>query len=79
MEHTPIKSSNIHSIAYDPVGQNLEVRFKGKDGKPGSLYSYECVTAREYAALMASESKGTHFAQHIKAKKAQKVNENASR
>lgn len=77
MEHTAVKSSNLHSVGYDPDAQSLEVRFKGKDGAPGTLYRYEGVTAKEHAAFMASESKGTHFAQHIKQKKTQKVNEHS--
>ena len=56
MVRTPVTSSSIASVGYDSATQILEVEFHN-----GSLYRYEGVPEIEYAALMAAESKGTHF------------------
>lgn len=60
-EHKPVSSSNVESVSFrDGV---LEVKFKG-----GGLYSFHGVTEEQHRAFMAAESKGTHFAKHIRGK-----------
>lgn len=61
LQHTPVTSSNIASIAHDPATSTLEVQFKN-----GGRYQYAGVDARTHAALMAADSIGAHFHQHIK-------------
>lgn len=61
MQRSPVQSSNIVSVGHDPNSNTLEVEFKG-----GSVYTYHDVDADKHAALMAAESVGSHFHQHIK-------------
>lgn len=52
MNHIPlteVKSSQLHAIGHDPVGNKLAIQFKGKDGKPGSIYHYDNFTAADFA------------------------------
>jgi hypothetical protein len=66
MDRTPVTSSNVASIGYDPATQELHVGFKGRDGE--SVYSYSGVPKDVYDGLMASESKGGFLNSHIKGK-----------
>lgn len=59
--HVIVESSNIKSIGYDGESRTLEVAFLN-----GGVYRYADVPATSYAALMAAESKGSHFAAHIR-------------
>lgn len=62
-----VKSSQIHSIGYDPASQTLAVRFKDRTtGGPTSLYHYSGVTPANFDALKGAESIGSHFYKHIK-------------
>jgi hypothetical protein len=71
-------SSQIHSTHYDPVEQELSVRFKcncktdpcPRCGGKGfsSEYKYSRVPAETYAAVRDAESVGKAFAAHIKGK-----------
>ena len=65
MNHIPVKSSNVESIAYDPETQVLEAKFKH-----GGTYQYHDVTPDKYQALLATirsgESVGKHINTHIK-------------
>lgn len=68
---TPVQSSQIHSIGYDPASSTLVIQFprKGDSGpEPGSKYSYSNFTQEDYDAFMAAESKGSHFIKNIKNK-----------
>lgn len=58
--HTPVNSSNIRSVGYDPDTETLEVTFK-----PAKTYVYSRVPARVYKALMDARSKGAYFARFI--------------
>lgn len=62
---TTVESSQLHSIGHDPKTNTLAIRFRSKAGA-GSLYHYSNFTADDFAAFQASESKGSHFKQHIK-------------
>ena len=63
MQHTPVSSSNLASVGYDPDTQTLEVTFKD-----GSTYAYAGVPASAYDGLMASDSLGSYLHRHIKSR-----------
>jgi hypothetical protein len=80
MHHVKVKSSQIASIAFDPIDQRLAVRFlcscKGGDAKclkckgtgEGAEYHYEGVPQSHYIALRdEKDSVGKKFAALIKA------------
>ncbi|SOO08779.1 KTSC domain-containing protein [Xanthomonas citri] len=62
-----VESRQIAAIGHDPGTQTLAVRFKNWKGEVTSLYHYANVTAEDFAALQAAESKGGHFNKVIKA------------
>jgi hypothetical protein len=64
---TDVESKQIAAIGYDADTQTLAVRFKNWKGEVTSLYHYDNVTAEDFAALQAAESKGGHFNKVIKA------------
>lgn len=57
----PVKSSNLHSVGYDPRSRDLTVRFKS-----GATHRYHDVPPEKHAALMAADSVGSHFHAHIR-------------
>ena len=57
------ESSNIESIGYNPNSDVLEIKFRS-----GGLYWFQECPQEIYDALMAAESKGKYFGQHIKGK-----------
>ena len=61
MQRTPVESSNLASVGYDPNSATLEVEFR-KSG----VYQYFGVPPEEYEGLMNAGSKGTYFDQRIK-------------
>ena len=65
-----VKSSNLHSIAFDPGGPMLKVTFhqKGKnaENEPRRVYEYEGVEAALFQEFMNSPSKGKFFQQKIR-------------
>ena len=61
MERTPVKSSSISSVGYDPKSQGLRVEFAS-----GRTYEYAGVTPEEHDALVNSGSVGAHFTRHIR-------------
>ena len=61
---TPVKSSNIKAIDYDPTTKTLTIEFNS-----GGLYEYHDVTEAEHNTLLKADSIGSHFHQHIKSKK----------
>lgn len=61
MHHTPVSSSNLDSVGYDPDTQTLEVSFKS-----GGLYSYAGVPQSVYDGLMAADSHGGYFWANIR-------------
>ncbi|MCW5141088.1 KTSC domain-containing protein [Burkholderia cenocepacia] len=66
IDMTPVESSQIHSIGYDPQTSTLAIRFKNKDGEPTSLYHYDDFTPSNFDAFRKAESIGSHFYRHIK-------------
>ncbi|WP_204103253.1 MULTISPECIES: KTSC domain-containing protein [Spirulina sp. CCY15215] len=61
MNRTPVSSSNIGSVGYDLSTQILEVEFLH-----GGIYQYSRVPSSIYANLMAANSHGSYFDQHVK-------------
>lgn len=62
---SPVQSSNVKAIGYDPITSQLRVEFNN-----GGVYNYEDVPAETYRGLMASHSKGAFLAANIKGKHA---------
>lgn len=58
-----IQSSNLLGIGFNAQKQLLAVQFKG-----GHIYHYAGVSVEDAAALYGAESRGRHYAQHIKGK-----------
>ncbi len=56
-----VESSAIRRIRYQPKGRELLVTFVS-----GKTYVYEGVPERVYAALLAAESHGGFFNEHIR-------------
>lgn len=61
MTRTPVSSSTIASIGYDPTTEILEVEFH----KTG-LYQYFNVPGFLYESFMAASSQGVFFNSHIR-------------
>lgn len=53
MELRPVVSSNIEAEGYDPAAKILRIKFKA-----GKAYDYAGVDVEQYAAFLASQSKG---------------------
>jgi hypothetical protein len=71
MERTPVTSSQLVSVGYDPGTQTLEVEFKGGTGRdgaarPNTVYQYSAVPPEVHKAMMAAESQGSYLYKHIK-------------
>lgn len=60
---SPVTSSNLKAVGYDPASQALEVHFKN-----GTRFRYAKVPPEAHAELMAAESPGGHFHRHIRAR-----------
>jgi hypothetical protein len=61
MDRTPVTSSTIASIGYDPAQEVLEVEFLD-----GSVYHYFGVPEILYRGLMAASSHGSYLDAHVK-------------
>ena len=66
MELTPVSSSQISAIGYDPETLKMQVQFIGKGNSAGSIYEYSGVEQGVYDALMSAESVGRTFAASVK-------------
>ena len=61
MERTPVSSSNLRSIGYEPETSTLEVEFN-----TGAVYQYHGVPQEAFDSLMQAGSKGAYFNANIK-------------
>jgi hypothetical protein len=61
MEMTPVNSSNIGSIGYDPETATLRIQFV-----KGGIYDYQGVPQDVYEGLLSSGSKGNFVNEFIK-------------
>lgn len=75
MQRTPVVSSQITSVGYDPVTLTLEIEFPSRKEGPrgiavgiGSVYQYANVPSDVHQALIASESVGKYFGANIRGK-----------
>lgn len=60
---TPVESSQVKAIGYDPLTKRLACQFVHG---AGHLYVYPDVEPKVHAEFMASKSIGKFFGQHIK-------------
>ena len=58
-----VESSALSAIGYNPAKRILALKFKG-----GAVHHLADVSEVDHAHLMAAESIGRHFAQHLKGK-----------
>jgi hypothetical protein len=66
---TPVTSSQVAGIGYDPESKTLAVQFhprKSAPDEPGAIYHYSGVEREAHDALINAESIGKHFDQHVK-------------
>jgi hypothetical protein len=61
IERTPVCSSALRSVGYDQEQRVLEIEFTG-----GEVYQYFDVPAEVHRGLMAAESHGRYFHQHVR-------------
>ncbi|MEW6579566.1 MAG: KTSC domain-containing protein [Chloroflexota bacterium] len=61
MQQTPLNSSNLRAVGYDPATRTLEIEFQN-----GHIYQYSGVPPSSYKALMAAESHGRYFNGYIR-------------
>ena len=61
MQRTPVSSSNIASIGYDPASEVLEIEFVN-----GAVYQYFEVPGVIYDALMSAPSHGVFLNANVK-------------
>lgn len=61
MTLTPVTSSNLAAVGYDPATATLVVRFRS-----GDVYQYDSVPGSIYRGLMGAASLGGYFAAVIR-------------
>lgn len=61
MTRTPVQSSNLKAIGYDPATKVLEVEFHS-----GAVFHYNNVPSDHHQKLVGSRSPGAYFHTHIK-------------
>lgn len=61
MRHTPVTSTCLISVGYDPRSRTLELAFQA-----GGIYQYSGVPARVHDRLMNASSKGRFFISSIR-------------
>lgn len=66
MEMTPVTSSQLESVGYDPETMKLHIRFLSKGRSGGSLYEYDNVDLETYNGLVGADSVGRYFGSTIK-------------
>lgn len=63
-----VNSSQIMAVGYDASAETLAIQFWAKGKTPGSVYHYTPVPLGMYQGLVAAESVGKFFGQHIRGK-----------
>ena len=61
MERTPVTSSSLCSVGYDPESSTLDIEFNS-----GKVYRYSGVPTEEHQSLMSASSHGTYFNANIR-------------
>lgn len=65
-EESPVASSNIKTVAYDPKNKKLRIKFHN-----GGHYEYDNVGDRLFQKLMNADSKGKYFHRALKKNQSQ--------
>lgn len=60
MKRTPVESSTIYDVGYDPETQTLEIGFNS-----GKVYQYFDVEREVFDGLLNASSKGRYFLDEI--------------
>ncbi len=60
------KSSNLSWARFFPEEERLEIDFKKSDGTFASTYEYRSFGSMDWDRFVESDSKGQHFAYHIR-------------
>lgn len=60
---TPVNSTNIKQVSYDPFMSNLTIEFHN-----GTKYEYVAVPKEEYEGIIKAASVGRYFQANIKGK-----------
>lgn len=60
---TPVTSSNIAAIGYDPEAREMHVQFKS-----GGIWIYADVPPEAHEEFASAESVGKHFHAHVRSK-----------
>lgn len=63
---SPVKSSQIAKIGYDPETNTAAIQFHGKGDADGSVYYYDGVSQKEFDSLKGAESIGKAFGAGLK-------------
>ena len=58
---TPVVSSQIAAVGFNPTTSQGRVEFLAKGSRGGSLYEYDSVTEDEYTQIVNAPSVGTVF------------------
>jgi hypothetical protein len=61
MQLKPVTSAALKSVGYDAAARELHIEFHS-----GKVYTYPDVTPEAHSALMAADSHGEHFAEHVR-------------
>lgn len=61
MKRTPVRSSNISSVGFDPDSLILQIEFNN-----GSIYDYFRVPTQHFEGLLSASSAGRYFHLHVK-------------
>ena len=61
MKRTPVNSSHLASVGYDPASRTMEVEFSH-----GAVYQYFDIPESEYQELMQAGSHGSYFNANIR-------------
>lgn len=62
MNLTPVESSQLEAIGYDPETKKLHIKFKAG----GATYEYDGMTPEEFEKFNSAPSKGSYFYKNIK-------------
>lgn len=60
MKRTPVDSSMMYDVGYDPETMTLEIGYNS-----GTVYQYFDVEQEDFDGLMAASSKGRYFLDNI--------------
>ena len=63
IDRTPVKSSNVKSVGWNPDDKTLSVEFSD-----GSIYNYSDVEKDIHEGLVSAKSVGSFLHKHIKGK-----------